>query len=46
MPGMDGAELLTTISVRWPRTMRIALTGYTESALAVRLAPIAHVAQS
>ena len=28
MPGMDGAELLSIIKVRYPETIRIMLTGY------------------
>lgn len=28
MPGMDGAELLSIIKVRYPETVRIMLTGY------------------
>jgi len=30
MPGMDGARLLGQIRRRWPRTMRILLTGYAD----------------
>jgi response regulator RpfG family c-di-GMP phosphodiesterase len=30
MPGMDGAQLLGQIRRRWPRTMRILLTGYAD----------------
>ena len=30
MPGMTGAELLTTVRTRWPETIRIMLTGYAD----------------
>lgn len=30
MPGMDGAQLLGQVRRRWPRTMRILLTGYAD----------------
>lgn len=32
MPGMSGAQLLGKIRERWPRTMRILLTGYADVA--------------
>ncbi len=30
MPGMDGAQLLAQVRVRWPSTARILLTGYAD----------------
>jgi putative nucleotidyltransferase with HDIG domain len=42
MPGMDGATLLGKIRDRFPGTARIVLTGYSEQALAVRSASVAH----
>ncbi|WP_049824381.1 response regulator [Desulfurivibrio alkaliphilus] len=30
MPGRDGVQLLKEIKVRWPETIRIMLTGYTD----------------
>ena len=30
MPGMTGAELLKTIKLKWPETIRIMLTGYAD----------------
>jgi len=30
MPEMDGAQFLTEVSERWPETMRILLTGYSD----------------
>ena len=31
MPGTTGIELLTEIRDRWPETVRIIVTGYTET---------------
>ena len=42
MPGMDGATLLGHIRDRFPNTARIALSGYSEIALATRAASVAH----
>jgi HD-like signal output (HDOD) protein len=42
MPKMDGAELLTIVSERWPQTIRIVLSGYSEQAHVMRLVPVAH----
>lgn len=42
MPGMDGAQLLTLVSVRWPQTVRIVLSGYSQLTQAIRMVPIAH----
>ncbi len=30
MPGMSGSELLVKVANRWPRTVRIVLTGYAD----------------
>jgi response regulator RpfG family c-di-GMP phosphodiesterase len=35
MPGMDGAAFLEEVSLRWPRTARILLTGYNDLRSAV-----------
>ena len=42
MPGMNGAELLATVSSRWPETIRIVLSGYAELQQTMRLVPFAH----
>jgi HD-like signal output (HDOD) protein len=42
MPGMDGGQLLTTVKERWPTTMRIIISGYSDPTQAVRLASLAH----
>jgi HD-like signal output (HDOD) protein len=42
MPGMDGAELLTHVRDRWPRVVRIVLSGDMDEAAAVRAADVAH----
>lgn len=42
MPGMDGATLLREVQRRWPRAVRIILSGHTELEAAVRTVPIAH----
>ena len=42
MPKMDGAELLTIVSQRWPQTIRIVLSGYSEQVHVMRLVPVAH----
>lgn len=35
MPGMNGVELLRTIHHRWPDTVRIVLSGYSDTAAVV-----------
>ena len=35
MPGMNGVEFLKTVRARWPETIRIVLSGYTETASVV-----------
>jgi len=42
MPGMDGAKLLEQVSIRWPQTVRIVLSGYSELEQTIRLVPYAH----
>jgi HD-like signal output (HDOD) protein len=42
MPGMDGGQLLTTVKQKWPDTIRIIVSGYSDPAQAVRLASLAH----
>lgn len=42
MPGMDGGQLLSVLKERWPATMRIVLSGYSDSTQALRLISIAH----
>jgi HD-like signal output (HDOD) protein len=42
MPKMDGAQLLTIVSERWPQTIRIVLSGYSEQVHVMRLVPVAH----
>jgi HD-like signal output (HDOD) protein len=42
MPGMDGGQLLTTVKQRWPTTVRIIVSGYSDPAQAVRLTSLAH----
>jgi len=42
MPGMDGGQLLSTVKQRWPTTMRIIISGYSDPAQALRLASLAH----
>jgi HD-like signal output (HDOD) protein/ActR/RegA family two-component response regulator len=42
MPGMDGGQLLTLIKERWPSTVRIIVSGYSDPVQAVRLTSLAH----
>lgn len=42
MPGMDGAALLEAVRTRWPATVRILLTGYTDQEQSLRSARSAH----
>ncbi|MEJ1960464.1 MAG: response regulator [Gammaproteobacteria bacterium] len=42
MPEMDGATLLHVVLTRWPRTVRIVLSGYAELEQTMRLVPVAH----
>jgi HD-like signal output (HDOD) protein len=42
MPGMDGGQLLTVVKQRWPTTMRIIVSGYSDPVQAVRLTSLAH----
>jgi HD-like signal output (HDOD) protein/ActR/RegA family two-component response regulator len=42
MPAMDGATLLEIVRTRWPRTVRIVLSGYSEPDETLRLVALAH----
>lgn len=42
MPGMDGAELLTQVSQRYPEIARTVLSGHTEPEAAIRVAVSGH----
>jgi HD-like signal output (HDOD) protein len=42
MPGMDGAALLERVRQRWPSTIRLLLTGYTDQDQVLRSARSAH----
>jgi HD-like signal output (HDOD) protein len=42
MPGMDGGQLLSVVKQRWPNTIRIIVSGYSDPVQAVRLTSLAH----
>lgn len=42
MPGMDGADLLTRIHQRYPKVMRIVLSGHFDVEAGLRAVPVAH----
>lgn len=42
MPGMDGGKLLAIVNERWPQTVRIVLSGYSEYEQTVRVVRYAH----
>ncbi|WP_226051486.1 HDOD domain-containing protein [Dickeya chrysanthemi] len=42
MPFMDGAELLSQVRNRWPGTIRIILSGYSEPEATLRMLDVAH----
>ncbi|MFE4112951.1 HDOD domain-containing protein [Kosakonia sp. YIM B13611] len=42
MPFMDGAELLAQVRNRWPGTIRIILSGYSEPGATQRMLEVAH----
>src|ERR1700691_1673883 len=42
MPGMAGDELLAILKERWPKTIRIVLSGYSDPSQSLRLASLAH----
>jgi HD-like signal output (HDOD) protein/ActR/RegA family two-component response regulator len=42
MPGIDGAQLLAEVQVRYPQTVRLILSGYTEQRDLATLAGLAH----
>jgi DNA-binding NtrC family response regulator len=42
MPGMDGAQLLTLVSKRWPLIARIVLSGHAELSQTAQMRMVAH----
>jgi HD-like signal output (HDOD) protein len=42
MPGMDGGQLLAVVKQRWPNTVRVIVSGYSDPVQAVRLTSLAH----
>lgn len=42
MPFMDGAEFLTQVRNRWPATIRIILSGYSDADATARMLDVAH----
>ncbi len=42
MPRIDGAELLTRVAERWPRTGRVILSGYADEDAMQRAMKVAH----
>lgn len=42
MRGMDGATLLAEVRRRWPQTVRIVLSGFSDQGAALRSIPVAH----
>jgi len=42
MPGMDGGQLLSLVKQRWPTTVRIIVSGYSDPVQAARLTSLAH----
>ena len=42
MPGMDGAELLTDVKLRYPQVVRIVLSGYSDNEMVLRSVGQAH----
>jgi HD-like signal output (HDOD) protein/ActR/RegA family two-component response regulator len=42
MPFMDGAEFLSRVRERWPGTLRIILSGYSDPATTARMLDVAH----
>src|ERR1700742_155291 len=42
MPGMDGGQLLAVVKQRWPNSMLIIVSGYSDPVQAVRLTSLAH----
>jgi len=42
MPGMDGAELLERVARRYPGTVRIVLSGYSDQDMVMRTVSVAH----
>lgn len=42
MPDIDGRELLSVMKARWPKTVRIVLSGYSEQMQLLQLVSLAH----
>ena len=42
MPRIDGAQLLTLVAERWPRTARVILSGYADEESMARASKVAH----
>ena len=42
MPGMDGADLLSTVKQKWPKTIRMVLSGFAEEEKLLQLVSLAH----
>jgi HD-like signal output (HDOD) protein/ActR/RegA family two-component response regulator len=42
MPGMDGVALLTRVADRYPRTVRIVLSGHSDEEAALKMVSVAH----
>lgn len=43
MPGMNGVEFLSKVHERWPKTIRIVLSGYADTASVVEAINIGHI---
>lgn len=43
MPGMNGVEFLSKVHDRWPKTIRIVLSGYADTASVVEAINIGHI---
>ncbi|OEU72351.1 MAG: hypothetical protein BA874_09145 [Desulfuromonadales bacterium C00003068] len=43
MPGMNGVEFLSQVNERWPKTIRIVLSGYADTASVVEAINIGHI---
>lgn len=43
MPGMNGVEFLSQVHERWPKTIRIILSGYADTAAVVEAINIGHI---
>lgn len=43
MPGMNGVEFLSQVNERWPKTIRIVLSGYADTAAVVEAINVGHI---